>query len=428
MLIPINTYWYVAENDLVVGTVDNKHDDHCEITICGNNKKGIAYYCSQPLNPADISVGNSYLLRVADLSNPYILIFCKTSDFDESRQPNYAVKSTSAHSNCQNSSSRIKIAKSSSESKLSDDKITTEARTPAFVFCKVTGEQSYGLFAEVANNKYTSKGLLHRSKMAPLVLPEEWINHFGYSWNESNPILVGSYFLAKIDGQRDTNKLSLTQKGIKLTKTRKFIESISNSHVKIYLLGSTGSGKSSLINSILNKDTQSTTIFAPVGYNSDPETQNFHIIRYKFLTLVDTPGLGDAPEKDRTTLREINRLTAADSTNSDEKTVILVIYDAASRDYGATFKLLNILKDNACTDKIIHVLNKIDIFPNVEKTTNSNSPLDAKLESIKNRIECYDSSPVIFPISAGSNETDFEVEEKNVDKLIEAIGVLTNVI
>lgn len=432
-VIPVNTYWYKTKNDLIVGTVENKYNDYCDVAIYGNDKRGIVYYNNQSLNADDINVGSSYLFRVVELSTPCLLDFCLTSDFSKP----FNMATLEKHEESQNETSltkpinNININNERDENGKSCNDSSSNSnlrRGDNLVFCKITGEQSYGIFAEVNIKSETFKGLLHRSKMMTPLLSKECINHFGFNWYECFPALNDSYFLAKIEGRRDLNKLSLTQRQIKLTETRKIFENISNNRIRMYVLGVTGCGKSSVINAILNKDIETKNIFSPVGYGSAPETQTFVSVKYKNLTIIDTPGLGDSPRKDSETIKEIEYRMSNDADTFDNRTIILIVYDASSRDYGATFNILDSVKKYS-SKQIIHVLNKIDIFQrdNDVDSERFNLQLNAKLQSIKDRVECYDSSPVICPISAGSDELDFKVDEKNISELIEAIGVITDV-
>lgn len=65
------------------------------------------------------------------------------------------------------------------------------------------------------------------------------------------------------------------------------------------LVGATGSGKSSTINSLFN------TSVAKVGVGVDPETKDIECYQMENLTIWDSPGLGDSIEKDGQYAREI---------------------------------------------------------------------------------------------------------------------------
>ena len=136
-----------------------------------------------------------------------------------------------------------------------------------------------------------------------------------------------------------------------------WVERLKNQTLNIMFVGATGVGKSSTINAIFN------TEIARVGYSVDPQT--FSVQKYEMdnLTLWDTPGLGDNPEKDRRYADQIvNTLKAKGRDGNLLIDAVVVLIDGSNRDMGTTYEALEqivipYIGDNS---RLVIAINKCD--------------------------------------------------------------------
>lgn len=106
--------------------------------------------------------------------------------------------------------------------------------------------------------------------------------------------------------------------------------------INLMLVGATGSGKSSTINSLFN------TSVAKVGVGVDPETKDIECYQMENLTIWDSPGLGDSIEKDEQYAREIaKKLSETDEEGTPLIDLVVVVIDASSKDMSTTYELIN---------------------------------------------------------------------------------------
>lgn len=107
-------------------------------------------------------------------------------------------------------------------------------------------------------------------------------------------------------------------------------------HVNLLIVGATGSGKSSTINSLFNMS------IAEIGTSSEPETKDISSYVLGNLTLWDTPGLGDSEEADAEYTQQISlKLDEVSEDGSPLIDIVLVVLDASSKDMGTSFRLIN---------------------------------------------------------------------------------------
>ena len=129
--------------------------------------------------------------------------------------------------------------------------------------------------------------------------------------------------------------------------------------IQVLLTGSTGAGKSSVINALLGRNA------ATVGGGPEPETLSVAPYAMTGFVFWDTPGLGDTIEKD-TLYKEKIREKLNEKTAGEELCIdfVLVLVDGESRDMGTTFKLVRqvILPDLRTQKKkrLLIVINKAD--------------------------------------------------------------------
>lgn len=163
--------------------------------------------------------------------------------------------------------------------------------------------------------------------------------------------------------------------------------------INLLLVGATGSGKSSTINSIFN------TQMAKVGIGVDPETKDIECYQLENLTIWDTPGIGDVKEKDEEYAKQIvKKLSEVDAEGTPIIDLVMVIIDGSSRDLHSTYDLINNVIVPAITPKNAHriliAVNQADLaMKGTHWNTEENCPddvlkefLEKKCESIKQRI------------------------------------------
>lgn len=123
-------------------------------------------------------------------------------------------------------------------------------------------------------------------------------------------------------------------------------------------IGATGAGKSSLINSII-RYTNTDIPLAKIGI-IDPTTQSLDQYKCLGLTIFDSPRVGESTEQDKRTAENIKNWL---EQNQNLFPIIVIVFDANSRDYGSSFRLMHEIKD-FCSDRVICCVNKVDtLFP-----------------------------------------------------------------
>lgn len=130
--------------------------------------------------------------------------------------------------------------------------------------------------------------------------------------------------------------------------------------INLMLVGATGSGKSSTINSIFN------TKMAKVGIGADPETKDIECYQLENLTIWDTPGIGDNAENDAVYSKQIvKKLSEVDANGVPVIDLIMIVIDGSTRDLSSTYEMINniiipsVTKENS--HRILVAVNQADL-------------------------------------------------------------------
>lgn len=277
------------------------------------------------------------------------------------------------------------------------------------VLGKVSRLMDYGFFVQVGNKS----GLVHISNIA-----KGWVS------DVEDFVSEGEYNLFKVIPAHSGNKLALSLKDVPQIPARYTLNTLAKDQKHFFLfVGSTGSGKSSLINSILSHGLDKVTKLVPVG-DFDSETSEFTHYRFRNCSFIDTPGVGDLvllDDKNTETLKA----TIQKYETSKNKLTIIVVLDAMSRDYGSTFKLLENI-NQFYSGQYIFVLNKVDGIlhrPSWLKTVHAPSKIlrnaiNEKLLSIRNRFSNLSSKSQYIAVSSGFSFPHEEFLPYNIDKLL----------
>lgn len=111
---------------------------------------------------------------------------------------------------------------------------------------------------------------------------------------------------------------------------------VRNKKTNIMLVGSTGAGKSSIVNTLFNMDV------AKVGVGVDSETMAITKFELDNLVLWNTSGLGDGVENDERITRDIiEKLNELDEDGVPLIDLVVVILDASSKDLDTSYDLIN---------------------------------------------------------------------------------------
>ena len=164
--------------------------------------------------------------------------------------------------------------------------------------------------------------------------------------------------------------------------------------INLMLVGATGCGKSSTINSLFNISV------AKVGTGAAPETADVECYQLENLTIWDSPGLGDGVEKDKQySIKIVNKLSETDENGTPLIDLVLVVVDASSKDLGTTYDLINNVLLPSITpenkDRIIIAVNQADMaMKGTHWDAVNNCPdevlndfLNEKCKSIRERIK-----------------------------------------
>jgi len=195
--------------------------------------------------------------------------------------------------------------------------------------------------------------------------------------------------------------------------------------INILTVGATGSGKSSTINALFDKEV------APVGVTPNPETMKIEQFELGHLILWDSPGIGDNVEIDKRHGKELIK-KLREKTDDDEQliNIVLIIVDASSKDLGSIYWLLkNIIFPNVSdTEKVIIGLNQSDMAMKGHYwNAKLNQPeeilldfLEKRAKSIKRRIResTGQNLDVVYYAAGYKNPGEPQGKAYNISKLL----------
>ena len=191
----------------------------------------------------------------------------------------------------------------------------------------------------------------------------------------------------------------------------------------ILVVGATGTGKSTTLNTLLQNE--ATT----VGRGADPETMDTNCYMLNsFFRIWDSPGLGDGVAIDKEHKKKISNLLNIKYQRDYVKygliDVVIVIFDASSRDLGTEYDLItNVILKKISPDRVLIALNKADFAMygrHWDYSTNQPDSvllrtLEEKVVSVKKRIRESTGLNVHKPIYYSAEY------EYNIKKLLDFI-------
>lgn len=170
----------------------------------------------------------------------------------------------------------------------------------------------------------------------------------------------------------------------------------------VVVIGATGVGKSTTLNSVLKRNR------AKVGNTCNPETMEIGSYALNpYITIYDTPGLGDSPENDKRHMGKILNLLRKKESSSFATIDLCLVIVEPKKDIGTPVKLIeSLLKEKNLEKRIVIAINQADLvlggFHWNHKTNSPDSKLKEKLKqlsvSMQSRIQRDTGIKIIRPI------------------------------
>ena len=204
----------------------------------------------------------------------------------------------------------------------------------------------------------------------------------------------------------------------------------------IMLVGVTGAGKSSTIDSLLGKES------AKIGRGTNPETKEIQSYRLnKYIELWDTPGFGDSPEEDAKHLNAISEIldpnclfTIDGCKYRNAVDMVIVVIDGSRKDLGVIYPVLNkvIFKSMGVqrgteSKRVLFIINQADMAMKGRHWDSQNETPDGTLSeflreqalSIQKRIEDNTGYKICTPLCYSATN-NFNTKEL-IDFILENI-------
>lgn len=205
------------------------------------------------------------------------------------------------------------------------------------------------------------------------------------------------------------------------------LDTLKNTRLNIFIAGAPGVGKSATINALFGDNV------AKVGEGIEPETQSVQKYSADNLILWDSPGVEDGSHAQEIAAK----LAEKDADGNYVIDLVLVILNAASRDLGSSYALINdVIIPNLGdgSGRLLVALNQCDLAMSGRNwDVQNNMPLpkleqflEEKAESVKNRIleaTGVQTAPVYY--SAGSTLGEEAQPPYNLSKLLRLIVAAT---
>lgn len=295
----------------------------------------------------------------------------------------------------------------------------SELNLGSYVLARITELSSEGCFVQ----------FLSKSGFLPKV-----------RYQEDYKYRVGRWVLLRIVSKTPDGKFGLSEEGVSDFRARQLLEEISGNPLRIYVVGATGAGKSSLINAIFSFGSESTVELAEVGKECDPKTRFFFEYAYNQIMFIDMPGVGDSVANDKKWLARLNARLEQESgirwygekgkgSGTSAGAMLLLVLNAVTSDYGETFDLIK--KTEAFLKlPVICALNQVDktlLRPAWDDDHNAPSEklrvaISEKVRSVSERLKASTGvCPEVIPVAAGFSDELGSMSPYNISHLLRAI-------